>query len=136
MNELVLPVPKTVSATYIVPVPTPMNTAEARQKASTAVEARLTEPLRTLTATLTIPAGISGDITIGLTFKSWVHIHDVSHPYRDVIILSHPVVRSGQLAILVTAGLDPVEPMPAWINSRHCGGHSGPSLLAANVTKG
>ena len=31
MNELVLPVPKTVSATYIVPVPTPMNTVEARQ---------------------------------------------------------------------------------------------------------
>ena len=50
MKELVLPVPKMVSATYVVPVPTPMGTAEARQKASTAVETRLTGPLRTLTA--------------------------------------------------------------------------------------
>ena len=50
MKELVLPVPKMVSATYVVPVPTPMATAEARQKASTAVETRLTGPLRTLTA--------------------------------------------------------------------------------------
>jgi hypothetical protein len=50
MKELVLPVPKTVSATYVVPVPTPMGTAEARQKASMAVEARLTGPLRTLMA--------------------------------------------------------------------------------------
>ena len=50
MNELVLPVPKTVSATYIVPVPTPMNTVEARQQASRAVEARLTGPLRALAA--------------------------------------------------------------------------------------
>jgi hypothetical protein len=33
MKELVLPVPKMVSATYVVPVPTPMGTAEARQKA-------------------------------------------------------------------------------------------------------
>ena len=50
MKELVLPVPKMVSATYVVPVPTPMGTAEARQQASTAVETRLTGPLRTLTA--------------------------------------------------------------------------------------
>ena len=50
MKELVLPVPKMVSATYGVPVPTPMGTAEARQKASTTVETRLTGPLRTLTA--------------------------------------------------------------------------------------
>src|SRR6516165_8094206 len=50
MKELVLPVPKMVSATYGVPVSTPMGTAEARQKASTAVETRLTGPLRTLTA--------------------------------------------------------------------------------------
>ena len=50
MKELVLPVPKMVSATYAVPVPTPMGTAEARQKAGTAVETRLTGPLRTLTA--------------------------------------------------------------------------------------
>ena len=181
MNELVLPVPKTVLATYIVPVPTPMNTVEARQQASRAVEARLTGPLRTLTAewlakgvvkvgveaadppppglldkelfgtpeqrvflararafvrfsatqrasligmqewkargpaaalaaglgapvldpqalqvltakdalaalpdtTLTIPASISDDMTIGLTFKSWVRIHDVG--YQGVI---------------------------------------------------
>ena len=177
MKELVLPVPKMVSATYVVPVPTPMGTAEARQQASTAVETRLTGPLRTLTAewlakgvvkvgveaagpppsglldrelfgtpeqrvflarartfvrfsatqrasligmqewkargpaaalaaglgapvldpqalqvltaedalatlpdtTLTIPASISGDITIGLTFKSWVRVHDVGY---------------------------------------------------------
>jgi hypothetical protein len=50
IKELVLPVPKMVSATYVVPVPTPMGTAETRQKASTAVETRLTGPLRTLTA--------------------------------------------------------------------------------------
>ena len=50
MNELVLPVPETVSATYIIPVPTPMSAAEARQQASRAVEAKLTGPLRTLTA--------------------------------------------------------------------------------------
>jgi hypothetical protein len=50
MNELVLPVPKTVSATYIVPVPTPMSAVEARQQASKAVEAKLTGPLRTLVA--------------------------------------------------------------------------------------
>ena len=181
MKELVLPVPKMVSATYVVPVSTPMGTAEATQKASTAVETRLTGPLRTLTTewlakgvvkvgveaagpppsglldrelfgtpeqrvfltrarafvrfsatqrasligmqewkargpaaalaaelgapvldlqalqvlaaedalaalpdtTLTIPASISGDITIGLTFKSWVRVHDVG--YQDVI---------------------------------------------------
>ena len=177
MKELVLPVPNMVSATYGVPVSTPMGTAEARQKATTAVETRLTGPLRTLTAewlakgvvkvgveaaspppsglldrelfgtpeqrvflararafvrfsatqrasligmqewktrgpaaalaaelgapvldlqalqvltaedalaalpdtTLTIPASISGDITIGLTFKSWVRVHDVGY---------------------------------------------------------
>ena len=50
MKELVLPVPKMVSATYEVPVSTPMGTAEARQKASTAVETRLAGPLRTLMA--------------------------------------------------------------------------------------
>jgi hypothetical protein len=50
MNELVLPVPKTVSAAYMVPVPTPMSMVEARQKASRAVKARLTGPLRTLMA--------------------------------------------------------------------------------------
>ena len=40
MKELVLPVPKMVSATYVVPVPTPMGTTEARQQASTAVGTR------------------------------------------------------------------------------------------------
>src|SRR6516165_5612375 len=50
MKELVLPVPKMVSATYVVPVSTPMGTAEATQKAGTAVETRLTGPLRTLAA--------------------------------------------------------------------------------------
>ena len=47
MNELVLPVPETVSATYVVPVPAPISTVEARQQASKAAEAR---PLRMLTA--------------------------------------------------------------------------------------
>jgi len=177
MKELVLPVPKMVSATYVVPVSTPMGTAEATQKAGTAVETRLTGPLRTLAAewlaqgvvkigveaagpppsgwldrkqfgtpdqrdflararafvwfsatqrasligmqewkargpaaalaaelgapvldlqapqvltaedalaalpdtALTIPASISDDITIGLTFKSWVRIEDVGY---------------------------------------------------------
>ena len=50
MNELVLPVPKTVSAAYIVPVPTPMSAVEARHQASRAVKAKLTGPLRTLMA--------------------------------------------------------------------------------------
>jgi hypothetical protein len=49
MKELVLPVPETVSATYIVPVPAPISTVEARRQAGKAVEARLTGPLRTLT---------------------------------------------------------------------------------------
>ena len=49
MKELALPVPKMVSATYVVPVSTPMGAAEATQKAGTAVETRLTGPLRTLT---------------------------------------------------------------------------------------
>ena len=181
MNELVLPVPKTVSATYIVPVPAPMSAVEARQQASRAVKAKLTGPLRTLMAewlvkgnvkvaveaagppppglldkelfgtpeqrvflararafvrfsathrasliglqewkargpaaalaaelgapvldlqaiqvltaedalaalpdtTLTIPASVSGDIAIGLTFSSWVRVHDVG--YQGVI---------------------------------------------------
>jgi hypothetical protein len=50
MKELVLPVPEAVSATYMVPVPAPMSTVEARQEATKAVKARLTGPLRTLTA--------------------------------------------------------------------------------------
>ena len=50
MKELVLPVPETVSATYVVPVAAPMSAVEARRQASKAVEARLTGPLRTLTA--------------------------------------------------------------------------------------
>jgi hypothetical protein len=50
MKELVLPVPKMVSATYMVPVTAPMSTVEAREQAGQAVDARLTGPLRTLTA--------------------------------------------------------------------------------------
>ena len=50
MKELVLPVPETVSATHTVPVSSPVSTADARRLASEAVEARLTGPLRTLTA--------------------------------------------------------------------------------------
>jgi hypothetical protein len=49
MEELVVPVPETVSATYIVPVPAPISTVEARRQAGKAVEARLTGPLWTLT---------------------------------------------------------------------------------------
>jgi hypothetical protein len=50
MKDLILPIPEAVSATYIVPVPAPMSTVEARRRASKAVEARLAGPLRTLTA--------------------------------------------------------------------------------------
>jgi hypothetical protein len=50
MKDLILPVPQTVSATYIVPVPAPMTTVEARREARKAVEDRLGGPLRTLTA--------------------------------------------------------------------------------------
>jgi hypothetical protein len=177
MKELVLPVPETVSATYTVPVSSPVSTAEARRLTSEAVEARLTGPLRSLTAeclakgavkvkveragtpppglldkplfgtpeqraflarsrafvhfsatqrasligvqewkargpaaalaarlgapvldsqalqvltaedalaglpdtALTIPASLSDDMTVGLTFNAWVRIHDVDH---------------------------------------------------------
>jgi hypothetical protein len=50
MMELELPVPETVSATYIVPVPAPMSTFEAKRQARKAVAARLTGPLQALTA--------------------------------------------------------------------------------------
>jgi hypothetical protein len=50
MNELVLPVPQTVSATYTVPVSSFVNTAEARQLTSEAIKARLAGPLRLLTS--------------------------------------------------------------------------------------
>jgi hypothetical protein len=49
MKDLILPVPQTVSATYVVPVAAPMSAVEARRRASKAVEATLTGPLRTLT---------------------------------------------------------------------------------------
>jgi hypothetical protein len=49
MKELVLRIPETVSATYIVPVPVPMSAVEARRQACKAIAARLTGPLRTLT---------------------------------------------------------------------------------------
>ena len=177
MKELVLPVPETVLASYTVPVLAPVSTVEARRLAGEAIEARLTGPLRTLTAewlakgavkvkvelagtpppglldkplfgspeqrvflararafvqfsatqrasliamhewkargpaaalavgigapvldsqalqvlsaeealaalpdtALTIPASISDDVTVGLTFKPWVRVHDVDH---------------------------------------------------------
>ena len=177
MKELVLPVPETVSASYTVPVLAPVSTVEARRLAGEAIEARLTGPLRTLTAewlakgavkvkvepagtpppglldrplfgspeqrvfltrarafvqfsatqrasliamqewkargpaaalavgigapvldsqalqvltaeealaalpdtALTIPASISDDVTVGLTFKPWVRVHDVDY---------------------------------------------------------
>jgi hypothetical protein len=44
MKDLVLPVPETMSAIYIVPVPAPITTVEARQQAGKAVEARPTGP--------------------------------------------------------------------------------------------
>lgn len=192
MKELALPVPQMVSATYIVPVTRPMGTAEARQKANTAVQARLTDPLRTLTAewlakgmvkvgvepagqpppgllhkerygtpeqrvflahaqafvrfsatqrasliglqewkargpaaalaaelgapvldwqafrvltaedalaalpdtTLTIPAAISSDVAIGLTFKSWVRVHDISYQ-GTIAVLTDGMCRFG-----------------------------------------
>jgi hypothetical protein len=50
MKELVVPVPEMVSAAYIVPVPAPVSTVEARRQAGKAVKARLTGPLRMLTA--------------------------------------------------------------------------------------
>jgi hypothetical protein len=50
MKDLVLPVPETVSASYTVPVLAPVSTMEARRLAGEAIEARLTGPLRTLTA--------------------------------------------------------------------------------------
>jgi len=50
MTELVVPVPKTVSAAYVVPVPAPMSTVEARRQTDKAVKSRLTGPLRMLTA--------------------------------------------------------------------------------------
>jgi hypothetical protein len=33
--------------------------------------------------TLTIPASISHDITIGLTFKSWVRVYDIGYQGRS-----------------------------------------------------
>ncbi len=48
MKQLILPVPDTVSATYIVPVPASISTVEARRQVSKAVEERLTGPLRAL----------------------------------------------------------------------------------------
>src|SRR5215469_8418532 len=70
MKELVLPVPETVSASYTVPVPAPVSAAEARRLAGEAVGARLTGPLRTLTAAwLTegaVKVGLAGPLPPGL----------------------------------------------------------------------
>jgi hypothetical protein len=75
MKELVVPVPETVSATYIVPVLAPVSTAEARRQAEKAVEARLTGPLRTLAKTwlaqgaVKVNAGPAGPLPSGLLDK-------------------------------------------------------------------
>jgi hypothetical protein len=75
MKELVLPVPEVTSATYIVPVPAPMSTAEARRQVSQAVEARLTGPLRMLTTewlakgAVKVAAGPAGPAPPGLLDK-------------------------------------------------------------------
>jgi len=75
MKQLVLPVPETVSATYIVPMPAPVSTAEARRQAGKAVEARLTGPLRMLTTTwlaqgaVKVKAGPAGTPPAGLLDK-------------------------------------------------------------------
>jgi hypothetical protein len=75
MKELVLPVPEVTSATYIVPVPAPMSTAEARRQVSKAVDARLTEPLRLLTTewlargAVKVAAGPAGPPPPGLLDK-------------------------------------------------------------------
>jgi len=50
MKELILPVPETLSATYTVPVLAPVSAVEARRLVGEAIEARLTGPLRLLTA--------------------------------------------------------------------------------------
>jgi len=55
-----------VSATYMVPVPAPMSTVEARQQASKAVNARLTGPLRTITAQWLASLGVCRDRPGGL----------------------------------------------------------------------
>jgi len=62
MKELVLPVPETVSATYVVPVPAPMSTVEARRQASEAVEARLSGLLRTLTAEWLVKGAVKVEV--------------------------------------------------------------------------
>lgn len=75
MKELVLPVPETVSASYTVPVPAPVNTTEARRLAGEAIEARLTGPLRTLTAAwlakgaVKVKVGLAGPLPPGLLDK-------------------------------------------------------------------
>jgi hypothetical protein len=76
MKQLVLPVPETVSATYVVPMPAPVTTAEARRQAGEAVEARLTGPLRMLTTTwlaqgaVKVKAEPAGTPPIGLLDKA------------------------------------------------------------------
>ncbi len=75
MKELVLPVPEVTSATYVVPVPAPMSTAEARRQVGQAVDARLTGPLRMLTTewlargAVKVTAGPAGPTPPGLLDK-------------------------------------------------------------------
>ena len=45
--------------------------------------------------TPTIPASISGDITIGLTFKSWVRVHDVGYQGMIAVMTDGMAASSG-----------------------------------------
>jgi len=85
MKELVLPVPEMVSATYVVPA-----AALAAELGAPVLDLQAIQVLTAEDAlaalpdtTLTIPASVSGDIAIGLTFSSWVRVHDVG--YQGVI---------------------------------------------------
>lgn len=62
MNELVLPVPETLSASYMVPVPLPMDATEVRRRARRAVEALLPEPLRMMTVNWIAEGVVSIDV--------------------------------------------------------------------------
>jgi hypothetical protein len=82
MTELVLPVPEVTSATYLVPVPAAMSTAEARRQVSKAVEARLTGPLRMLMTewlakgAVQVAAGPAGPTPPGLLDKPSLGTHE------------------------------------------------------------
>jgi hypothetical protein len=75
MKDLMVPVPQTVTATYIVPVPELMSAVDARRRARLTVEEKLTGPLRTLTAqwlagkTVKVKAAPIGALPPGLLDK-------------------------------------------------------------------